>query len=241
MGIFNFAHGEFVLLGAYTVYLFESSGLGRLGRHRRRALRAGAGRAGAGTPDHPPLLRRPDHRHARHLCHRAVIREIVRGLLGGHYKSIPEPISRRVHRVRLDFSAWRTVIIAHHAASHRRQLAVPARTSIGLQVRGSLENPMLARACGISTDQALRPDLRLRRRAGGPRRRADRAALPALRRYRHALPGAGLPVGHARRRRHLRRARCWAPPRSAAWPPACPGWSSRCWPIRWSSSSRWPS
>lgn len=27
MGIFNFAHGEFVLLGAYTVYLFESSGL----------------------------------------------------------------------------------------------------------------------------------------------------------------------------------------------------------------------
>src|SRR5260370_17307230 len=27
MGIFNFAHGEFVLLGAYTVYIFESSGL----------------------------------------------------------------------------------------------------------------------------------------------------------------------------------------------------------------------
>ena len=27
MGIFNFAHGEFVLLGAYTVYLFESFGL----------------------------------------------------------------------------------------------------------------------------------------------------------------------------------------------------------------------
>jgi branched-chain amino acid transport system permease protein len=27
MGIFNFAHGEFVLLGAYTVYLFETHGL----------------------------------------------------------------------------------------------------------------------------------------------------------------------------------------------------------------------
>src|SRR3954471_8476053 len=27
MGIFNFAHGEFVLLGAYTVYLFQSQGL----------------------------------------------------------------------------------------------------------------------------------------------------------------------------------------------------------------------
>ena len=28
MGIFNFAHGEFVLLGAYTVYLSASAGLG---------------------------------------------------------------------------------------------------------------------------------------------------------------------------------------------------------------------
>lgn len=27
MGIFNFAHGEFVLLGAYTVFLFHSAGL----------------------------------------------------------------------------------------------------------------------------------------------------------------------------------------------------------------------
>ena len=27
MGIFNFAHGEFVLLGAYTVYLFSTAGL----------------------------------------------------------------------------------------------------------------------------------------------------------------------------------------------------------------------
>ena len=28
MGIFNFAHGELVLLGAYTVYLSDEAGLG---------------------------------------------------------------------------------------------------------------------------------------------------------------------------------------------------------------------
>ena len=27
MGIFNFAHGEFVLLGAYTVFVFRETGL----------------------------------------------------------------------------------------------------------------------------------------------------------------------------------------------------------------------
>ena len=38
-----------------------------------------------------------------------------------------------------------------------------------------------------------------------PGRRADRAALPAVGRHRHPLPGAGVPVGHARRRRDVRR------------------------------------
>ena len=59
MGIFNFAHGEFVLLGAYTVYLFESSGVCRLGAACCwRPFVRRAGRAGAGAPRHPPLLRR---------------------------------------------------------------------------------------------------------------------------------------------------------------------------------------
>src|SRR5215216_5046760 len=61
MGIFNFAHGEFVLLGAYAIGL--------------------------------------------------VIREIVRGLLGGHYKSISEPIPGVFTAFGVDFSAWRTIIV----------------------------------------------------------------------------------------------------------------------------------
>ena len=32
MGIFNFAHGEFVLLGAYTVYLLQQQRRARHGR-----------------------------------------------------------------------------------------------------------------------------------------------------------------------------------------------------------------
>ena len=40
MGIFNFAHGEFVLLGAYTVYLTDAARAIRcLARHVRRAAR----------------------------------------------------------------------------------------------------------------------------------------------------------------------------------------------------------
>ena len=55
MGIFNFAHGEFVLLGAYTVYLFESNGLpvwiGMLA-----APIAVASSACCSNDRHPPIL-----------------------------------------------------------------------------------------------------------------------------------------------------------------------------------------
>ena len=51
----------------------------------------------------------------------------------------------------LNFSIWRTFIIAITLVIIGMSWAFLARTSIGLRVRGSLENPMLARACGIST------------------------------------------------------------------------------------------
>ena len=50
MGIFNFAHGEFVLLGAYTVYLFRrAAACPPVVGHPGRPDRAGAGRPGART------------------------------------------------------------------------------------------------------------------------------------------------------------------------------------------------
>ena len=49
MGIFNFAHGEFVLLGAYTVYLFESSGLSAWAGIIAAPFVLATGRPGAGT------------------------------------------------------------------------------------------------------------------------------------------------------------------------------------------------
>jgi branched-chain amino acid transport system permease protein len=151
MGIFNFAHGEFVLLGAYTVYLFESSGLS----------------AWAGIIAAPVVLALIGLLLERLVIRRfyaapiiamlgtyaigLVIREIVRGLLGGHYKSISEPLAGVFTVFGVDVSAWRTVIVLTTVAIVAGTWLFLARTSIGLQIRGSLENPNLARACGIST------------------------------------------------------------------------------------------
>ena len=86
MGIFNFAHGEFVLLGAYTVYLFHE-----------RALPLWLGIVAApfvlalvGFVLERAVIRQfytnPIMAMLGTFAIGLVVREIIRGLLGGHYK-----------------------------------------------------------------------------------------------------------------------------------------------------------
>jgi len=151
MGIFNFAHGEFVLLGAYTMYLVQESGMPAwIG-----ILAAPVVVALSGLLLERLVIRRfyaaPIIAMLGTFAIGLVIREVVRGLLGGHYKSISEPIGGMFSIGGLDFSIWRTVIIFTTLVVITLSWLLLARTNIGLQVRGALENPSLARACGIST------------------------------------------------------------------------------------------
>jgi branched-chain amino acid transport system permease protein len=151
MGIFNFAQGEFVLLGAYLTYLVSSMGLpvwlgmilapfavGALGfvieRLVVRRFYAAPIVAMLGT-------------YALGL----IIREIVRILIGGLYISVAEPIGGSITLGTMHFSTWRFVIIVVTALVMAASYFLLAHTSFGLKVRASLENPALARASGIST------------------------------------------------------------------------------------------
>ena len=151
MGIFNFAHGEFVLLGAYTVYLFESNGFSAWGG----ILAAPIVLALVGLLLERFIIRRfyavPIIAMLGTYAIGLIIRETVRGLLGGHYKSVNEPLPGAFTLFGIDFSIWRAVIVVTTIVVIAGTWAFLARTSIGLQIRGSLENPMLSRASGIST------------------------------------------------------------------------------------------
>lgn len=152
MGIFNFAQGEFVLLGAYVTYVVHAAGapvwlgmvaapfvVGALGfvleRLVVRRFYAAPIVAMLGT-------------YALGL----IIREVVRGLIGGLYLSVPEPIGGSVTIGTMHFSAWRLVIIIVTALVMLGSYLLLARTAFGLRIRASLENPSLARASGISTN-----------------------------------------------------------------------------------------
>ncbi len=151
MGIFNFAHGEFVLLGAYTTYLIYKSGLpvwlGMLAAPFALAI--------IGFVLERLVIRRfyaaPIVAMLGTYALGLVIRETVRGLIGGLYISIPEPIGGSFILGGMQFSKWRLAIIVITALVMVASYLLLNRTAFGLRVRAALENPALARASGIST------------------------------------------------------------------------------------------
>ncbi|MDM0069958.1 branched-chain amino acid ABC transporter permease [Variovorax sp. J31P207] len=151
MGIFNFAQGEFVLLGAYTAYLCYSHGLPLWSGILAAPVVVGL----IGLVLERLVIRRlysaPIVAMLATYALGLVIRESVRALTGGLYIAVPEPIEGSVDIAGIGLSAWRLVVvivtISVIAACH----LLLTRTSFGLRVRASLENAPLARASGIST------------------------------------------------------------------------------------------
>jgi branched-chain amino acid transport system permease protein len=152
MGIFNFAHGEFLLLGAYTVYLAESWNIP--GWCAMVAAPVLVGLVGL-------LLERTIIRHFYAAPVSAMLgtyaigmalRETVRVLLGGQFYSVPSPADGSFLIGDIAVSRWRAILVVVSIAVLVACYLMVAKTRLGLRVRASLENASLARASGISTD-----------------------------------------------------------------------------------------
>ena len=151
MGIFNFAHGEFVLLGAYTVYLVSSNGapvwLGMLLAPVVVGL--------IGLILERLIIKRfytaPIVAMLGTYALGVVIRETVRMLIHGLYHSVNAPLPGSILVLGVHLARWRLAILVITALVVIASYALLQFTSFGLKVRAALENPALARASGIST------------------------------------------------------------------------------------------
>ncbi|NEW97756.1 branched-chain amino acid ABC transporter permease [Rhodopseudomonas sp. BR0G17] len=152
MGIFNFAQGEFVLLGAYVTYLAHTAGLPVWTGMVAAPFVVGA----FGLVLERLIVRRfyaaPIVAMLGTYALGLITREIVRGLIGGLYISVPEPVGGSITIGDMHLSTWRLVIVIVTALVMIGSYLLLSRTSFGLRVRASLENPALARASGISTN-----------------------------------------------------------------------------------------
>jgi branched-chain amino acid transport system permease protein len=151
MGIFNFAQGEFVLLGAYITYLAHSRGIPIWAGMLAAPFLVGA----LGFVLEAAIIRRfyaaPIVAMLGTYALGLIIRESVRGLIGGFYLAVPEPIGGSIDIGTAHISAWRFTIVVITLLVMVACYLLLSRTSFGLRVRATLENPALARASGIST------------------------------------------------------------------------------------------
>ncbi len=151
MGIFNFAHGEFVLLGAYTTWLFQESGLPVWAGMLAAPFIVGA----FGFFLEVTIIRR--FYKAAIVAMLAtyaiglIVREVVRPLIGGRFYKVSEPIPGLFEIGDMSFSIWRGVIIILTIIIMTSCYLFLTKTNYGLKIRGAMENPALARSCGIST------------------------------------------------------------------------------------------
>lgn len=153
MGIFNFAHGEFVLLGAYTVYWFDRSGmpvwLGMLAAPLVVGL--------VGLILERVAIRRfyaaPIVAMLGTYAIGLALREFVRSLLGGQFYSVVAPAVGSFDIGGVSISKWRTAVIVITLLVMVLSFLLLTRSKFGLQVRAALENPALARASGIATSR----------------------------------------------------------------------------------------
>jgi branched-chain amino acid transport system permease protein len=82
-----------------------------------------------------------------------MLREGVRTLIGGQYLAVPAPVNGTVALAGAGLPAWRVVVVAVTLAVMVGCSWLVTKTRFGLRVRASLENPLLARASGISTSR----------------------------------------------------------------------------------------
>ena len=153
MGIFNFAHGEFVLLGGYTVYVFQSNGLPVWSGMLAAPIVVGL----VGLCLERVVIRRfyatPIVAMLGTYAIGLALRESVRSLLSGQFYSVTAPLVGSFSFAEISVSRWRTAVILITFAVMTGCYLLLTRTRFGLQVRAALENPALARASGISTSR----------------------------------------------------------------------------------------
>jgi len=156
VGVINLAHGEFVMLGAYTVWFLEAKfGLGLYSCFVLAFLVVGV------------LGWCAERLVIRHLYGRVldtilatwgigvILQQAVRLTAGAElrYVKMPAELSRAVAFFGVDVSTYRLFVLVLTLALLLLTYALIFRTSFGLRLRGVVQNPEIARCFGVNASQ----------------------------------------------------------------------------------------
>lgn len=149
MGVINFAHGEFVMIGAFVTYFLVHSA-----NFWIALLLAPLVVAAIGLLVERTLIRRLYRRPLETILATwglsIVIRELARLWFGPQFRSIPAPISGSVQLFGTVYPTYRLVVVGMIVLIFTLLVAGFKYTQLGLITRAVIENPELAAARGVN-------------------------------------------------------------------------------------------
>lgn len=151
LGVMNMAHGEFVMLGAYSVVTVQQWGWPLATAFPVAVVVCGALGWAVERWLVRPLYARPFDTLLATWALAMLMRKTVEAIWGKGYRNVESSLADPVSLLGTQYPAYRLALIALALALMALLFFWYRRSSAGLRVRAMTGNPMLAQALGIDT------------------------------------------------------------------------------------------
>ena len=156
LGVMNMAHGEFVMLGAYSAVVVQAAGLPLLAA----VPLAIAVSAAAGVVVEwlviRHLYRRPFDTFLATWGLAVLLREAIEALFGREYRSVDQLLPGTVDLGGIEYPAYRLVLVGVVIVLFVVLALWYRRSNTGARIKAMVSNPLLAAAVGIDTARLAR-------------------------------------------------------------------------------------
>lgn len=154
MGVVNLAHGELLMLGAYSAYLTTSLGLNPW----LSLLIAPVIVAIVGLVMERLLIRRLYGKVMESILATwgigIVIRQCIEMIFGKNYKPVPMPVDYYVSMFDVGYPLYRIIIITIAIVVISLLILIERKTNVGVTIRAVIKNPVLSSSLGINVNKA---------------------------------------------------------------------------------------
>ena len=151
LGVMNMAHGEFVMLGAYSAIVVQEAGLPPALSIPLSIIVCGAVGAVVEWSIVRHLYRRPFDTLLATWGLAILLREVVEVVFGREYKNVDQYLPGTVDLAGVEYPAYRLVLLVTIAAAFAALALWYRRSNTGARIKAMVSNPGLAAAVGIDT------------------------------------------------------------------------------------------
>ncbi|MBO9195988.1 branched-chain amino acid ABC transporter permease [Rhizobium sp. 16-449-1b] len=149
LGVLNLAHGEFIMMGAYSAYLVETAGLPFVTAIPLTMLICGVLGFAVERWLIRPLYKRPFDTLIATWGLGLLLRKVAEAVFGLGYKSVTVPLPGTISIAGDSYPTYRLVLIAASVAILISLVVWFTRSYVGMRIRAMESNPDLADAVGI--------------------------------------------------------------------------------------------